>query len=47
MLLEEELDAVVATAEEALAMDDAWAGFVHTFERALELSARHRHRRRD
>jgi AcrR family transcriptional regulator len=38
-LFEHELDAVVAVAEEALGMDDPWAGVVHLFERSLELSS--------
>jgi AcrR family transcriptional regulator len=38
-LFEQELDAVVALAEEALRMDDPWAGVVHLFERTAELSS--------
>lgn len=38
-LFEEEIDAVVAVAQEALAMEDPWAGLVHMFERGIELSA--------
>jgi len=42
MLFEQELDAVVAIAKEALRMDDPWAGLVHVVEGTLELSAANR-----
>lgn len=38
LVFERELDAVVAVMEEALALDDPWAGIVHLFERGMELS---------
>ena len=39
ILFEQELDAVLAVADEALAMDDRWLGVVHLFERGMELAA--------
>lgn len=39
ILFEQELDAVLAIADEALAMEDRWQGVVHLFERGMELAA--------
>jgi AcrR family transcriptional regulator len=38
-LFEQQLDAVVSVAENALLMDDAWAAVVHLLERIMELSS--------
>src|SRR4051794_409267 len=39
VLFEQELDAVLAVADEALAMEDRWQGVVHLFECGMELAA--------
>ena len=39
ILFEQELDAVLAVADEALAMEDRWQGVVHLFECGMELAA--------
>lgn len=38
-LFEQEIDGVVAIAEQALEIEDPWEGLVHMFERGIELSA--------